>query len=159
MSDKEHDKTDEKSLLNKDDKEKTADGAIPDGQTPVDDESKVKLFIGNGGAEDVKVEVVEAKDKPSNEFTGLSKEELEKYSDDPFWVKVRWVLLILFWVAWFGMLAAAIVIIVLAPKCPPRPPMEWYQKSVAYQVYPRSYKDSDKDGVGDLKGNLIYFQH
>ena len=29
---------------------------------------------------------------------------------------------------------------------------EWWRGGVFYQIYPRSYKDTNKDGIGDLKG-------
>ena len=91
------------------------------------------------------------------EFRALSKAELMKYATDPFWVTLRWVLFILFWVAWVAMLVAAIVIIILAPKCPTPAPKAWFQKAPIYEVYVKSFKDSNGDGIGDLKGNSPKF--
>lgn len=95
---------------------------------------------------------VDGKVKMQEQFVGLTKEELMKFADDPYWKRVRLALLITFWVGWFGMLVAAIVIIVVAPKCPPRPDLAWWQEASVYKIFPKSFKDSDADGIGDLKG-------
>lgn len=29
---------------------------------------------------------------------------------------------------------------------------DWWKKSVVYQIYPRSFQDSNGDGIGDLNG-------
>lgn len=50
------------------------------------------------------------------------------------WIKMRWALLILFWLGWIGMLAGAIAIIVQAPRCKPIPEMNWWNYGPLYQI-------------------------
>ena len=101
-----------------------------------------KLKYVNGSTEDVKNEVESV---PGKNFAGLTKAELLQYADDPFWVKLRSALLLLFWVVWFGMLGSAIIIIVLSPKCPVRPETNFLDGAAVYEV------DSSFNGA-ELKG-------
>ncbi|XP_041821019.1 solute carrier family 3 member 2a [Chelmon rostratus] len=84
-------------------------------------------------------------------FTGLSKEELMKVAGTPGWVRTRWILLVLFWLGWVGMLAGAIVIIVRAPRCKPIPPMNWWNEGPLYQV---SDADAFSDGLAGIEAKL-----
>ena len=44
------------------------------------------------------------------------------------------------------------------PRMLPRDP-DWWRGAVIYQIYPRSYQDSDGDGIGDLKGIATRLPH
>ena len=64
-------------------------------------------------------------------LSGMGKEELMKFANDPFWVRLRWALFITFWLIWAAMLAGAIAIIVVAPKCSaPEPKKLWEESAI-----------------------------
>ncbi|XP_021182305.3 amino acid transporter heavy chain SLC3A1 [Helicoverpa armigera] len=76
------------------------------------------------------------------------------------WSVIRKVLL---WIVLSGLIAclgAIIGMVVTIPKeC--NPDLPWYQGKVFYEVFPASFKDSNHDGTGDLKGlikKLDYIQ-
>ena len=41
----------------------------------------------------------------------------------------------------------------------PRPGTSWWRDAVVYQIYPRSFQDSDADGEGDLRGVVARLDH
>ncbi|XP_012223459.1 alpha-glucosidase [Linepithema humile] len=102
--------------------------------------TEVKFISENG---DAKIDIEMIKEA----LSGMSKEELMKFANDPFWVRLRWALFILFWLLWAAMLAGAIAIIVMAPKCSAPEPKKLWEESPIIQL------DASTDSFnGDLKG-------
>merc|ERR1711970_1589884 len=108
---------------------------------------------------DTKIEMGKEKEKEEEGFKGLSKEELMQFANDPFWVKLRWVLFILFWIIWVAMLAASVVIIIYAPKCPSPEAKQWWQKGPVYKSTVEGFPDADgnnETNLKDVKENIDY---
>lgn len=102
-------------------------------------------FISENG--DVKIDIEPTK----NAFAGMSKEELMKFVNDPFWVRLRWALFIFFWLLWAGMLAGAIAIIVMAPKCSAPEPKKFWEESPIIQL---DISDSPSNNLNGLESVL-----
>ncbi|XP_051576417.1 4F2 cell-surface antigen heavy chain-like [Myxocyprinus asiaticus] len=81
-------------------------------------------------------------------LTCLSKDELMKIAGTAGWIRARWILLVLFWLGWVGMLAGAVVIILQAPRCKPIPEMNWWNKGLLYQISDvNAFSDKGLKGV------------
>lgn len=57
------------------------------------------------------------KSMSSDERVGLSKEELMKFVNQPFWVRLRNILFASFWIIWVSILIAAIGYVARSPGC------------------------------------------
>lgn len=49
--------------------------------------------------------------------TGLTKDELLKYANEPFWIRLRNILFAAFWIVWVSILVAAVAYVVKSPGC------------------------------------------
>ncbi|SCB18495.1 beta-galactosidase BglA [Rhizobium multihospitium] len=47
----------------------------------------------------------------------------------------------------------------IAPQSATEVDKDWWRGAVIYQIYPRSYQDSNGDGIGDLKGIAVRLPH
>nr|XP_023014843.1 neutral and basic amino acid transport protein rBAT [Leptinotarsa decemlineata] len=110
--------------------------------------------ISNEKNGDAKLDIGE----PMLSFGGMNKEELMKYANDPFWVRLRWFLFIGFWLLWAAMLVGAILIIYAAPKCDPPPPRTWWQEGPLALVSPDTNPEQLKTLDKNIKGLIVSWQ-
>jgi solute carrier family 3, member 2 len=85
----------------------------------------------------------------------MTKEELMKYANDPFWVKLRWILFIAFWALWIAMLVGAILIIVMAPKCAAPTPLAWFEKGPLITI---KENDENIEKMKDLNVQAVIYE-
>lgn len=104
---------------------------------------------------DTRIDMVEVRQA----FVGMGKEELMKFANDPFWVKLRWFLFGLFWFLWFGMLFGAVAIIAYAPKCSAPAELSWFEKSPMYLINADQIRDDDGNDITLDKGLLLMKDH
>ncbi|XP_054913129.1 4F2 cell-surface antigen heavy chain-like [Poeciliopsis prolifica] len=107
----------------------TADGHGPP-EAPPEDREEVDAEK-NGS---VKLKILDEAQEEEETFTGLNKEELLRVAGTPGWVRTRWTLLLVFWLAWLGMLVGAVLILLQAPRCRELPPTSWWNEGPLYQI-------------------------
>ncbi|CAF1276716.1 unnamed protein product [Adineta ricciae] len=101
------------------------------------------------------------KAKINKEFVGLTKEELKEYINNPKWKRIRWIIAFLYILILLLLLIGSIVLIVTSQRCPPKPHLHWFEKEIIYEIDVPFFRDSNQDGIGDIKGveeKLKYFE-
>ncbi|KOX71035.1 Maltase 2 [Melipona quadrifasciata] len=115
----------------------------PENETDVDDGVREKMLKE------------ESKISPTKDTTEVKfVSENVKFANDPFWIRLRWVLFIAFWLLWVAMLAGAIAIVAMAPKCTAPKPKEWWEKSAIVRLDPIETYNHGVKGIEDLLDTL-----
>ncbi|PAV62414.1 hypothetical protein WR25_08559 [Diploscapter pachys] len=101
----------------------------------------------------------EEDDQPDGNRVGLTERQLRKYRDDPVWKAIRRVLFVACCLLWLLLFLAVIFLVFLSSKCEAIEGPNWWQTTVAYNIWVPSFQDSDGDGYGDIKGVIDRMEH
>lgn len=90
-------------------------------------------------------------------FDYLNELSVSATKDIPSFVNWNWPVIrkVAFYVFLSGIFAMAAICVGMIYKLPSKgcnPEVPWYEGSVFYEIFPASFKDSNGDGIGDLKG-------
>lgn len=103
---------------------------------------------------------MDAKEPATKPYAGMGKEDLLRFSQTPFWNRMRMGCVVLFWIIWICLLTAVVVLTIVVPRCTAPRDKDWWETTVFYQVYVRSFYDSiNEDGVGDIRGMIEKLDH
>ncbi|XP_008423969.1 4F2 cell-surface antigen heavy chain [Poecilia reticulata] len=119
-------------------------GSVPDAGSPG----------GEGASETAPLLAPE----PVYQWQPMNRQQLEAAAGGPGWRAVRCYLVVLFWLAWMAMLAAAIVVII--PKPFPAT-LKWWQKCLFYQIQPEPsphVQDERSGGINAVCERLPYLR-
>lgn len=85
---------------------------------PLKQTSNINIDINGGGNEPDESDVKNMNlDSQGSSRVGLSKDELMKYANQPFWIRLRNILFASFWIVWLSILVAAIGYVIHSPGC------------------------------------------
>ena len=125
------------------------------------------VVVGNSDRRSASVETKLAKDEISNHQDDLTLTSCkDKFEIDGYRYRLKksrlyrcaLILLIILAVVLIGVIVVAITVKPSRKSSAPEAAL-WYEKAVGYQIFPRSFQDSDGDGMGDLKGISFYLNY
>lgn len=71
----------------------------------------------NGDADETDVKNMNLDSTTNENRVGFTRDELMKYANQPFWVRLRNILFATFWIVWVSILVAAISYVIRSPGC------------------------------------------
>lgn len=111
-------------------------------------ETKVEYNASNG----VDIPEVPTKPVPTKPYRGMGKEDLLRFSSQPFWRRLRMICVSIILLGWLALIITVVALVLVYPSCRSPGSRSWWQAEAVYRIYVPSFKDSDDDGKGDLAG-------